>query len=370
MAIEKASTNTHPVVPGSISAPLATGTERREGARILVIRLSAMGDVAMTVPVLQTLIKQHPCLRITVVSRAFFRPVFEGIPGVSFFEADIRGKHKGIPGLYRLYRELKAPGVDVVADLHNVLRSNILKLFFLAGGCRVVQIDKGRREKKALTRERNKVFAPLKTTHQRYTDVFEKLGYGIDMSRPVFSGKRELTPATEQLLTAGRKRIGIAPFAAFKGKMYPADLMEEVIGKLNERGEYTLLLFGGGKEEKQALDALQARYAHVVNVAGKLSFGEELSLISNLDVMVAMDSGNAHLAAMYGIRTITLWGVTHPYAGFYPLGQDMNNALLPDREKYPHIPTSVYGKKFPEGYEDVMRTIAPDAVVKKILEGI
>ncbi|MGS2741665.1 glycosyltransferase family 9 protein [Sinomicrobium sp. M5D2P17] len=346
----------------------------REGPRILVIRLSAMGDVAMTVPVLQTLLKQHPYLRITVLSRAFFRPVFDGIPGVSFYEADIRGKHKGIPGLYRLYRELKELGLDTVADLHNVLRSNILKLFFLAGGFRVVHIDKGRRAKKALTREKNKVFVPLKTTHQRYADVFEKLGYGIDMSRPVFSAKRELTGEMRQLLQiegfSERKMIGIAPFAAFKGKMYPPDLMDEVIRKLNEGGQYTLLLFGGGKEEKQALDLLQSRYAHVVNVAGKLSFEQELSLISNLDVMVAMDSGNAHLAAMYGVKTITLWGVTHPYAGFYPFGQDMHNALLSDREKYPLIPTSVYGKKFPEGYEDVMRTIAPDEVVEKIVEGI
>ncbi|RNL88679.1 lipopolysaccharide heptosyltransferase family protein [Sinomicrobium pectinilyticum] len=333
-----------------------------------------MGDVAMTVPVLQTLVKQHPYLRITVLSRAFFRPVFDGIPGVSFYGADIRGKHKGIPGLYRLYRELKGLGIDAVADLHNVLRSKILRLFFLAGGFRVVQIDKGRGEKKALTRERNKVFVPLKTTHRRYADVFEKLGYGIDMSRPVFSEKRELTGELRQLLGAeeltGRKTIGIAPFAAFRGKMYPPDLMEEVIRKLDEKGKYTLLLFGGGKEEKKALDALQSRYAHVVNVAGKLSFEQELALISNLDVMVAMDSGNAHLAAIYGVRTITLWGVTHPYAGFYPFGQDMDDALLPDREKYPLIPTSVYGNKFPGGYEDVMRTISPDEVVEKILKGI
>ena len=83
-----------------------------------------------------------------------------------------------------------------------------------------------------------------------------------------------------------------------------------------------------------------------------------------------MDSGNAHISAMYGIPTITLWGVTHPYAGFYPFGQNETNALLADREMYPLIPTSVYGNKFPEGYDQVMETISPEMVLKKIAQTI
>ena len=59
----------------------------------------------------------------------------------------------------------------------------------------------------------------------------------------------------------------------------------------------------------------------MLNIAGKLSFKEELELIRSLDVMVSMDSGNAHLAAMQDVKTITLWGVTHPYAGFAPFHQ-------------------------------------------------
>ncbi|SFW43657.1 ADP-heptose:LPS heptosyltransferase [Sinomicrobium oceani] len=365
LVIEPLETNT------GATAGMTTAEDRPSGAHLLVIRLSAMGDVAMTVPVLQTLVKQHPCLRITVLSRAFFKPMFEGIPGVSFYAADIRGAHRGILGLYRLYGALKTLDIDAVADLHHVLRSNVLKFFFRLGGFRVVQIDKGRKEKRALTRATNRIFRPLKTTHQRYADVFGELGYGIDMSRPVFTRKRAFPEGVEQPEgAAGRplKKIGIAPFAAFDGKMYPADLMEDVIRKLSEDGRYVLYLFGGGTEEKEVLERLQSRYSRVFNMAGKLTFGDELSLISNLDTMVAMDSGNAHLAAIFGVRTITLWGVTHPYAGFYPLGQEPGFALLSDRQKYPLIPTSVYGKKFPEGYENAMRTIAPDAVVSKILQ--
>lgn len=359
--------------PLKISPVSQMGKEKNE-IHLLVIRLSAMGDVAMTVPVLHALVRQHPGVRVTVLSRGFFKPLFEGVPRVSFYEADIRGRHKGIRGLYKLYRELKNLDIDAVADLHNVLRSNVLKIYFRAGGFPVVQIDKGRGEKKALTRTRQREFKQLKSTHQRYADVFTRLGYTVDLSGPLFSQRLELSSeiwnslGRENQAERGEQWIGIAPFAAFEGKMYPPDLMEKVLDKLNREGKYTLLLFGGGKKEEQALNALQLKYENAVSVAGKLSFKQELRLISNLDLMVAMDSGNAHMAAMYGVKTVTLWGVTHPYAGFYPFGQDKDYALLADREKYPLIPTSVYGKKLPGGYENAMRTIHPEKVVEKILK--
>ena len=81
-----------------------------------------------------------------------------------------------------------------------------------------------------------------------------------------------------------------------------------------------------------------------------------------------MDSANGHLAANYGVPVITLWGVTHPYAGFYPFQQPETNWLLSDRGKYPLIPTSVYGNKVPKGYENVMNTISETDVLLKIEE--
>ena len=165
-----------------------------------------------------------------------------------------------------------------------------------------------------------------------------------------------------------KKLIGIAPFAAHKSKMYPLELMENVIEKLNETWKYHILLFGGGKEEIKQLKKIETKFSSASNIAGILSFKEELALISNLDIMLSMDSGNGHLAAMYGVPVVSLWGVTHPYAGFAPFGQPKKNNLLADRTKYPSIPTSIYGNKFPEGYEDAIRTILPQDVINKIFE--
>jgi ADP-heptose:LPS heptosyltransferase len=144
--------------------------------------------------------------------------------------------------------------------------------------------------------------------------------------------------------------------------------MEKVVVALNACNRYKILLFGGGVKEKTTLNKWAFKYQNSINLVGKLSFEEELALISQLHLMLAMDSGNAHLAALFGVPTITLWGVTHPYAGFYPYGQDPGYGLLANRMEYPLIPTSVYGNKYPPGYENAMRTIAPEDVVSKIEE--
>lgn len=333
---------------------------------ILVIRLSAMGDVAMTVPVLRTLCNQYPDLKVTMVSKPFFKPLFDDIKNLNFYGVDTKGRHRGISGLKKLCNELKKTGIDAVADLHNVLRSNILKVFFKMSGIPFIQIDKGRAEKRTLTS--GKQFYQLKTTHQRYADVFDRMGFTVDLSQHTFPQQKKLKESIVQIIgSEAKKWIGIAPFAAFSGKMYPIDLMDKVLDRLNGTDTCKLILLGGGDEEKQILEELADKYKNAINLVGKLSFEDELALISNLDLMLSMDSGNAHLAAIYGVKTVTLWGISHPYAGFYPFGQDMDNALLSDKEKYPLIPTSVYGNKLPRGYENVMRTIQPEKVVEKVI---
>ncbi len=344
-------------------------TEKKPISHVLVIRLSAMGDVAMTVPVILALVKQYPELRITVLTRGIFKAIFLELPNVEVYIADVMGKHKGVRGLWKLFKELKKLHIDAIADLHNVLRSNILKWYFGLIKIPFKQIDKGRAEKKELTSLKNKIIKPLKTTHNRYVDVFERLGFPINLSPDSFLPRQRLSnKAIEIIGTDTRKWIGIAPFAAYKGKMYPLDLMEQVIRQLNNTEKYKMFFFGGGENERLQLEEWEKQFHNGINIAGRLSLDEELALISNLDLMLAMDSANAHLAAMYGISTITLWGVTHPYAGFYPFGQDASNALLADREKYPFIPSSIYGNKNSVGYEKAIETIAPDMVLHKIDE--
>jgi ADP-heptose:LPS heptosyltransferase len=335
---------------------------------ILVIRLSAMGDVAMTVPVLNAFVLQYPDVKITVVSRSFFKPFFSSISNVEFFGVDVNKRHKGFLGLIRLFIDLKKLKIDAVADLHNVIRSKAIRKAFILLGKKVASSNKERANKNALTRAKNKIFKPVKTMFQIHCDTFQKLGFTIDLSKATFPKKATLSQEILNLIQSenNQKLIGIAPFAQYESKVYPQDLMQEVIDNLAANSNYKILLFGGGKEEISILNTLQKNHANVIVAAGKLNLQQELDLISNLDIMLSMDSGNAHIAAMLGKKVITLWGATHPYAGFLPFDQSFESAIVSDREKYPLLPTSVYGNKFVEGYEDVMRTILPQTVIKKI----
>lgn len=331
------------------------------------MRLSAMGDVAMTVPVLRAFVKQHPEVQLTVISRPFFKPFFDGIPNLTFFVFDDKERHKGFVGLLRLYKDLKKLDIDAFADLHNVLRSKVVRTLFALSGKKTAFVDKAREDKKALMRAENKIFKQLPTMFERHTKVFEELGFSVDLSNPTFPKKAVLSAEITDLIGENyQKLIGIAPFAQYESKVYPLDLMQEVIAKLAENKEHTILLFGGGKKEIEILESLSKPFKNVINVAGKIKFQQELKLISNLDVMLSMDSGNAHIAAMLGVKVITLWGATHPYAGFLPFNQKIEEALVSDRTKFPLLPTSVYGNKIVPGYEDVMRTISPDKVVSSI----
>lgn len=335
------------------------------------MRLSAMGDVAMTVPVLRAFVKKHPQVKITVISRPFFKPFFEGIPNITFFAFDEKVRHKGFLGLLRLFQDLKGLNIDAFADLHNVLRSKIIRNLFALSGKKTASVDKGRAEKKALTQPENKVFKQLPTMFERHVKVFEQLGFTVDLSSrsvgTVFPEKAVLSPEILAIIgEKSQKLIGIAPFAQYDSKVYPLDLMQEVINQLSKNLEYKILLFGGGKKEIEILDSFSANKENVINMAGKIKFQQELQLISNLDVMLSMDSGNAHIAAMLGVKVITLWGATHPYAGFSPFNQPLGNTLVSDRKRYPKLPTSVYGNKKVDGYEDAMRTILPKTIVLKI----
>jgi len=334
----------------------------------MVFRLSAMGDVAMTVPVLQALHQDNPGLKIIMVSKPFFAPIFKNLSGVKFIGIDTK-KYNGIIGLFRLFRFLNQEKPDAIADLHDVLRTKIVRFFFKIIGYKVAVIDKGRPEKKALTRSNNKIFKPLKTTHERYADVFKKLDLKLDLKDQKIE-KPKLSAQTDLFLKTfeEQKLIGIAAFAAHKGKQYPLDKINKVIRLLLDSDtQINILLFGGGAKEKSVLDDLEKIDRNrIVNVTGVFNFEEELQIISRLNLMLSMDSGNGHLAALFGVPVVSIWGATHPYAGFAPFNQPKDRQITPDLKKFPQLPTSVYGNKTFEGFEQVWESISPNLIANKI----
>ncbi len=310
-------------------------------SRILVIRLSAMGDVAMTVPVLKALRDKYPELDITVLTPKFLQPFFRDVRDIKFHVPDLKGRHKGVRGVFRLGLEMGR--FDMVADLHDVLRGKLLRRIFRLRGAKVAYIDKGQKEKKALTRPKDKTKVQLETTVERYRKVFVKLGFELPEIPLPGRVRYPMDAATSELAGPdGCLRIGVSPFAQHRGKIYPPEKMENVIVRLASIPNARVFIFGGGAQEKAYADRVAALRDNIVPVIGRIRLAQEMDLISNLDVMVSMDSSALHMSSQVGLPVVSVWGATHPFAGFYGFGQDPALAVQLDM---PCRPCSVYGNK-------------------------
>lgn len=339
---------------------------------ILVIRFSAMGDVAMVVPVVYSLAQQYPDVRITVLSRSFARPLFEDLaPNVNFMAADLKKEYHGIKGLNALYRRLAAKQFTAVADLHNVLRSEYLRLRFNIGHYRVEHINKHRKGRRRITAKHAKRLEQQPTSFENYVEVFKKLGYPVEIHfKSIFpegeKGNLNMLPKGINVKNSFEQWIGIAPFAAHEGKVYPPRLTHQVIEQLLKKyPKARIFLFGRGKQEDQYFKEWCQIHPECLYVSHQLeSLHQELILMSHLDAMVSMDSSNMHLASLTGTPVVSVWGATHPYAGFLGWGQSTDNIVQIDLECRP---CSIYGQKpCRRGDYACMNGIAPETIVDKI----
>jgi len=298
---------------------------------LLVIRLSAFGDVAISVHVLRAVIEQNTDIKIILLTRKAFQPLFANIDRIEFIEPDLHGKHKNIWGLYRLFKDInKSHKINSVIDLHNVIRSKVISFFYYFKGIKTYTIDKGRGEKKELIKNNNK--KQLKTSIERYAEVFTQANIKANLkiiSSPINSKKEP-------------NWIGIAPFALHKQKIYPLDKMEELI-QLLDQANYKIHIFGGGKKEKEFAERLETSNKNVVSLIGKFKLLQEIEMMNKMQTMITMDSANMHLAALTNTKIISIWGGTHPFAGFTAFAPSNRNFII--QKELDCRPCSIFGNK-------------------------
>lgn len=342
---------------------------------ILVARFSALGDVCMAIPVVYGVCRANPGVRLVFVTKPAVTGLFINPPAnLVVVGADVKREYSGVNGLRRLFSELRHKyNIDAFADLHDVLRTRMIDIFCRLRGVEAARIHKGRADKKLLTRRNDKVLEPLEESTERYIDVFKRLGLRIDTSFRSLYGNGRGNPAEFAHIIPpkqpGERWIGIAPFAAHSGKIYPIHRMKEVVKALAEIPQVRIFLFGGGDSERAVLAEWAREIPHTFSMAEKRhGFAVELSLISWLDVMVSMDSANMHLASLVNTPVVSVWGATHPYCGFGGWHQNPNLAVQLD---LPCRPCSVFGNK--ECYIGdfrCMRSIEPQMIIDKVKQTI
>lgn len=325
---------------------------------ILVVRLSAMGDVAMLPHAIRALKGAYPDVKVTVATRPLFRPFFEGLD-VDFMPIEVKTDYNSFGKLMTLAREMRDLGIDAFADTHRVWRSLVIRNVMWLHGMRTAKISKGHIEKWFRVGYSNSSAVPLKHTVVRYCDVFRDLGFVFDNPAPVVKSPRP-NPLGEKHGTW----VGFAPFSAHRGKTYPEDMSREAVKLLSEKYDRVFIHSGGGAEAEFARE-MERTYDNVTALNGILKdLGSEMDLISNLDCVVSMDSLVMHLASLVATPVVSVWGATHPELGFLGYGCDPEGVLQVEMRCRP---CSTYGNtKCKFGDYRCIRAVTPQMIADRV----
>lgn len=333
----------------------------------LLLRLSSLGNVAMTVPVVASLSRRYPNDRFVVVAKKPLAAMFYGMDNVVYHEANFRTG--GLGSVLALFHELRAYHVDAVIDLQDVLRTRLLRLFFRLHGVKTYTVHYGRAQKRALTLTGHKGVDPLPTEFSRYQDVLREAGLQTDNDfacLPINEEARQQVKERFGEPQAEEQWIGIAPFAKSKSNMLPYHLTKELIQYYSRQTGTRVYLFGAGVIECEMLRQWASIFPNVVSVAGLLPLEQELELMRNLRVMICMDSANQHLSSLVGLRAVSIWCGTHHKMGFYGWKQDPADRL--EIDDLACRPCSVHGTNKCKNHHYACRQIPAQRIIDKVNE--
>ncbi len=339
---------------------------------VLIIRFSALGDVALLSPVVYCVLAQNPELQIQVLTRQNFKALFPIHPRLQFLGVDFKGVHQGIRGILRMRKEILANSPDIIIDEHDVLRSVLLRGLLSVSGLPCKVFPKGRKEKNAwISRREKKEIPKLLHATERYASPFRSLNLSVSIEKqllPSYGVSSEKLALFIEKLPKDCPLIGLAPLAKHPSKIWGLKRIYQCMQYIWERQPATHFYLFGGNDERDDLQSILLDKDKTHLLAGEFTLAEELTLMRHMKVMLCMDSGNMHLSVLAGVPVVSVWGGTHPNLGFSPLFNEHNiiQAELPCR------PATVYGKitkKWQRScYQAAFEQISPSIVAEKLLQ--
>ena len=343
---------------------------QKQFRNVLVMRLSVLGNVAMTIPVLYPVCKANPDTRFIMLTKRWPASMFHDRPAnLKVVDFDVNENHSGFFGLLKLAAQLyKLYDIDAVADLHNVTGTKIMDAYLRLRGAKIARMDREKAKRKALVTHKSN--EPVTSIHERYRWVFKELGFETpDNFTRLYEGREwpetPIVPKKEE----GQRWIAISPFSSHRQKAYPLELMEQVIAELCKRENYHIFLMGGGKPEKIALRPIARKYKNVLSMAEiKHSFIDEYALLGQCDLMLTMESANMHLASLVDLQAMTIWGPTSPACGYLGYNQIVDDDIQLDMDCRPCSITGDKPCKY--GNFPCLKNIKPEVIAQHVIEAV
>ena len=343
----------------------------------LLVRYSQIGDALIAFPVVYSVAKKCPNDTFTVLTNPKFRGIFRQMPSnVSLLPMVYRKRNIPLRGLVHLFCRYRllltlffSRKYDRVALLQEGTFEKQLRFLLQLRGSRVEQIDL--RDFLSPEKLQKREYFQTPSINQCYIATLERLGYQQvqnEFPATYYKGERQTLALQQAKPPYGKPYVGLAPFSRIPSKMYPLEKMEQVLAYLQQQSSVQILVFGGGEEEQKHAQSWEARYPNVTSLIGKLSFDDELSVITACSLMVSMDSANLHMAALVNTPAVSIWGPSHPGMGYYPYNVSVDYAIQKD---LPCRPCSFWGEaKCTASSLYECMDIAPSHIVDRVVAAL
>ena len=333
---------------------------------ILVIRFSSLGDILLTIPCVSLLREKYPKAKIIFATKQIFSTLLIGHKHID--QVSSLSKHESI---FSFAKRLKNDEkFDLIVDLHNNLRSQVLRLFL----------------------SKKKTLLYKKPYFKRWLLVFFKINLFAKNESVAFRYMQSLKPLKihprfiqswlpkhtfdkiPKMITEAKKNtiIAIAPGARWYTKMWPLEGFFAVTKiLLAQKHEHFIVIFLGGSEEKYLSEQIEKELAdelekRVYNFIGTLSLLETSSVLSYAKVLLCNDSGLMHMASMLKVKVLPLFLSTVPEFGFLPLGLSLDNIISHSLHCKPCDHKGL--KKCPQKHFRCAQLIRPEEVSQRLLK--
>ncbi len=337
-------------------------TEPKTPPKILVLRYSSLGDVALTNPVLDGLLAAFPKARVFFATKKEYLPAIQNHP---VLERILTLEGSGFFELWGHIQEIRSLNPDVILDLHDSLRTQVISTFNRKA--KFLVYDKEALRRRLLVKKLNQ--QPSLHTIQKYLKVLEPLGVKphLKIHFKVYDSKKDQAFLREFLerrkISPSQLVIGLGPGARWKTKQWMSERYAELASRLVEDYRCNLLWFGS-RDEARLIQSIQGKMRgsfleRGICLAGEVGLEKSIALLGRCDLFIGNDSGLTHLASGRGCRVVVIYGSTTTSLGFEPWGPhsvvEVSNLTC--------RPCDVHGKNScPLGHFKCMRDLTVDLV--------
>lgn len=313
---------------------------------LLVLRFSALGDVSMAATVVRAALEQNPELHITWVTRPSLAEKIPAHPRLAFWTTDFRGAQQTPWGVLAWIRQQMrtAAGegrpIEAVADLHRNLRTRVVCAGLGWRGLPVERLIKDRPQRRHLRLKGALHAETITPVTTRMAEVFQRLGLALNWTEETARAvlPNPVTPATDRA-----PKLYFAPTARHKTKQWPLNYAQDLLNSWMERGGEAVL--AGSAAERPELERwVKPEWGSRCTVSAGMNTEDDATLRRTCHVAVTLDSANLHLSVQSGLPVVSIWGGTHPKAGFVGLGHPNVHVLQAPDAAFPCRPCSIFGK--------------------------